>query len=499
MPEASVNRRSFLKLSLATTAALGVPSLSRASVPFRDLDATAMAQAVRSGEVDPKALVAASRAAIEAVNPTLNAVITKFYDHAMELAARVDRSRPLAGAPYLIKDLSEYEGFRTTFGARLFEANISGSTTPPVAAAVRSGLIPLGKTNTPEYGLLPTTEPLAYGATRNPWNLEYSAGGSSGGSGAAVAAGMVPLALSSDGGGSIRIPSCNCGVFGLKVSRGRNVGAESGPLAFSVRGAISRSVRDSAAHLLATQQTGSGATLPPVVHVTGPSKKRLRIGLVMKGVARSEPSAEVRDAILASAKLCQELDHELIEARFPDSVYDMGDAMMDVSSDRLAQLGQQLEKMLGRPLDERDLEPWTLQQIAYRKSVPDDRFQKAVAHLKHQAAETRAMFEQFDVLLMPVLATRAVKLGYLQSSAEISFDEMLQRNKGYVSYTTVFNISGNPAMSVPLFWTDDGLPIGSHFAAGMGREGTLLALAYELEQARPWKDRHPPASIWGAA
>ena len=157
-----------------------------------------------------------------------------------------------------------------------------------------------------------------------------------------------------------------------------------------------------------------------------------------------------------------------------------------------------MAQALGRPVDEREYEPWTLQIIDYARSIDDATRKASIAWLERQTRDTHALFDRFDVLLMPVLATRAVELGYLSPKAEFGFDEMLRRNQGYVAYTTIFNISGDPAMSVPLAWTDDGIPIGSHFAAGTGHEATLLALAYELEAARPWKDRHPPTSIWNA-
>jgi len=495
-----LDRRRFLALAATTGAALAVPMPFRAhaesTFAFRELDAADMSRLVRAGEVHPHDLVAAARDAIERLDPKINAVVTKFYDHAFELAEKSDAAQPFAGVPYLIKDLSDYAGFRTTFGSRMSAENVSTTTGPVAAAAVASGLIPLGKSSTPEYGQLPTTEPLVHGPTRNPWNLAYSAGGSSGGSSAAVASGMVPIALSSDGGGSIRIPACNCGVFGLKVSRGRNVGAGAGSTSFSVRGANSRSVRDSALHLHVTQQTGANAHLPPTPLVTGPAQRRLTIGLVFDGVGGVAPSDEVREGVVSAARLCEGLGHTVVETRFPDSVHGMGNRLMDATSRRILGIAKRAEASLGRPVDEREFEPWSLQIIEHARGITDERHAESVAYLEGMARDTRAMFEDFDVLLSPVLATRAVKIGYLSPAGDISFDEMLGRNQGYLCYTTVFNVSGDPAMSVPLHWADDGMPIGIHFAAGVGQEATLLSLAYELEAARPWKDRHPPTSVW---
>ncbi len=500
MTEPRIDRRRFIRGTLAAGVALGAPLPLRAwgdeAFSYGDLDATAMARAVRAGDITPTALVESARDAIEQLNPRLNAIVTTFYEHAFELAAESDRQGPFAGVPYVIKDLSEYAGFRTTFGSRIGQNHISKKTHPVIEAALQTGLIPVGKSNTPEYGQLPTTEPLAYGATRNPWNLEYSAGGSSGVSGAAVASGMVPIASASDGGGSIRIPACHCGVFGLKVTRGRNVAADPSPMAFSVRGAISRSVRDSAAHAVAVQQTGGNAPWQPIDLVTGPAKRRLKIGLLFDGIGHQQPSDEVRAAILETAELCRSLGHTVSEATFPDSVHAMGIRMMDATSKRIAGIGQFAAQQLGRPADEREFEPWTLQMIEYSNNVAPELFEQSVAHLTQQGRDTQAMFERFDVVLMPILTTRPAKIGAFASTPDVSFEEMLRRNQAYVAYTTAFNVSGNPAMSVPLYWTQDDLPIGSHFAAGMGQEATLLGLAYELEEARPWKDRHPPISIW---
>ncbi|MEM9174901.1 MAG: amidase family protein [Myxococcota bacterium] len=500
----ALDRRRFLALTASLGAAavapgcLGTPASARgfSTSELRDLDGVAMAERVRAGDLAPRTLVAHARDAIEALDPALNAVVTKFYDHAFALAERVDRSRPFAGVPYLIKDLSEYAGFRTTFGSRMNANHVSTRTTPIVEAAVDAGLVPLGKTNTPESGQLPTTEPLAYGATRNPWNPAYSAGGSSGGSGAAVAAGMVPLASSSDGGGSIRIPACNCGVFGLKASRGRNIGSNAAPLWFSVKGVISRSVRDTARFLQSTERTDAAAPLPPVGFVAGPGTRRLKIGLIEAGVGRLAPTDEVRDAVLQAAALCRSLGHDVRETDFPESVHAMGDAMMNATAQQIAAMADGVEARLGRAVDEREFEPWTLQILAHARKIDAPTRAASIAHLERLTRDTHALFDRFDLLLMPVLATRAVKIGHLSPKAEFGFEEMLRRNQNYVAYTTVFNISGDPAMSVPLSWTEDGIPIGSQFAARTGDEATLLAMAYEIEQARPWRDRHPPTSIW---
>ena len=496
----NVSRRRFLESTLAAGAALALPGcalrLGGGGTRLVDLDAWESAERVRRGELTPTELVEAAIARIERTEPVVRAIVTPFPEHALELAATARRDAPFAGVPYLIKDLSDYAGFRTARGSRAFVQYVSPETSPYIEAAVRAGFLPLGKSATPEFGALPTTEPLAFESTRNPWNLEYSAGGSSGGAGAAVAAGMVPCAQASDGGGSIRIPASNCGLFGLKVTRGRNVGAMTGPLALPTNGCISWTVRDTAAHLAVTEQPAGAGPLAPVGLVAGPSGRARRIGLVLIGTNGQGPTPEVEAAVRDTAALCESLGHHVEEVTPPETATSQGDALMDYTSGGLAVLADRLAQGLGRAPDEREFEPWLLGQIAHRRALSPERIAASEAFLKRQAADVRAMFDTWDVLLMPVLGTRPAKLGWLRSSPDRSFRELLERSKRYVAYTTLFNVSGNPAMSVPLHWTDDGLPIGSQLAAAMGDERTLLELAYELEAARPWRPRKAPHSAW---
>ena len=496
------SRRTFLKSLLCTGVGLASYTKLSGCAPtknistYQGLDATKMARLVRDGDVKPSHFIEEACRIIHLLNPSLNAVNTPFFDHALEMARHIDRRKPFAGVPYLIKDLSDYKGFRTAYGSRSMLNNISQKNSTYVNAVTEQGFIPLGKTNTPEHGSLPSTEPLAFGPTLNPWNIKYSPGGSSGGAGVAVATGMVPMAHASDGGGSIRIPASNCGVFGLKVSRGRHIGSGLGDLSFSVRGAISRSVRDSVGHLYHTQRTDSRAPLPPINFIKRPMKRRLKIGLIINGIDNIVPSDEVLTALDETVSLCQTLGHKVSPTAFPASVIEMGNTMLITRAKSLLDHYGSVAQRLGRPVDEREFEPWTLQQMAYCQTISETQSANAVRHIKKMTADVLNMHQQFDLLLMPVLATRPVKLGYLRSSKRLGFQEMIDRNKSYVSYTTVFNIAGSPAMSVPLHWTHDGIPIGSQFAANIGQEAILLGLAYELEIAKPWKDKHPPISIW---
>ncbi|MDG2471955.1 MAG: amidase family protein [Pseudomonadales bacterium] len=500
----SFNRRAFIRSLLYTGAGLATHTALPGCTltgnirhhQYQNLDATDISHLVRQQEVKPEDFVQLASQAIARLNPALNAVNTPFFKHADEIAKSVDTNKPFAGVPYLIKDLSDYKGFRTAYGSRSMLNNISQKNSVYVNAVTEQGFIPLGKTNTPEHGSLPTTEPLAFGPTLNPWNLEYSPGGSSGGSAVAVATGMVPIAHASDGGGSIRIPASNCGVFGLKVSRGRHIGSGQGDLSFSVRGAISRSVRDSVGHLYHTQRTDTRAPLPPINFIKHPLKRRLKIGLIVNGVEKIIPSDEVLTALDETVSLCQTLGHKVSTTAFPPSVIEMGNTMLIARANTLLNYYDSVAQRIGRPVDEREFEPWTLQQMAYCQTITKTQSTNAVRHIKKMTTDVLNMHQQFDLLLMPVLATRPVKLGYLQSSKQIDFEEMIDRNKSYVSYTTVFNIAGSPAMSVPLHWTHDEIPIGSQFAANVGQEAMLLGLAYELETAKPWKDKHPPISIW---
>jgi amidase len=488
-----ISRRSFLKSTAATALAAGAygaglrPAL--AAPDLARMDALAQAELVRNGELTALDLVNAAIERIGQVNGQVNAVVTEFYDRAREEARGDLPQGPFTGVPNLVKDLDNLKGTRATSGSRLFADNISQETDPLIAANEKAGFVMVGKSNTPEFGLLGTTESLFLKPCHNPWNLEHSTGGSSGGAAAAVASGMVPLAHATDGGGSIRIPASCCGVFGLKPSRGRIfTGNRNLPGDIGVQHCVSRSVRDSAALFALTEMQGEGARLAPIGRVEGPGKKRLKIAFSTMNYYGREPDADVKAAIEETAKLCAGLGHEIVPVTNPVEGEPFMEAFLTVWASGPSALVK-LAKENG--LDPNEvLEPWTVGLAAQYDAKPGDAMEKALAHFAKATAETNAFMEGYDVWLTPVLSSAPPKLG--QQGPTVPFDTLYERVVSYVSYTPLHNAAGTPAMSVPLSWNAEGLPIGSQFAAPLGGEKVLFGLAYELEQARPWADKYAP-------
>ncbi len=498
-----MDRRRFLKTALAAAAwaalpgggltgcADPVPRRPRASAhddPLARLDGIAQAELVARGELSAAELIQAALRRSTAQGPRLNAIVTASFDRALARASGAPPSGPFAGVPYLLKDLMDWEGVRCTRGSRLFAHQISRRSSPLVLRSEQAGLIVLGKTNTSEFGLLPSTESLALGACRNPWNEAHSAGGSSGGAAAAVAAGSVALAQGGDGGGSIRIPASCCGVFGLKPSRGRIEGDGEGS-EISVNHCLSRSVRDSALLLSLTERNDAAAPHVPVGNVREPSAQRLRIALSTRNFFGEEPDPEVKAATEAAAQLCVELGHELVEAAPQLSGAEFADHFLTLWAHGPAQLVEELEADLGTRGDVALLEPWTLGLAHEFQRKPLGSLPAALAYFGEVERSLDAFFAGVDVWLTPVLAGLPPLLGEL--APEVPFETLRERCVRYVSYTPVHNVAGTPAMSVPLAWSASGLPIGTQFAARRGGEATLLTLAYELEAARPWRDRWP--------
>ena len=452
-----------------------------------DLDAIAQAELVARGELTARDLLDAYERRLRATNPLIRAVITSDIESARTRAAR---GGPLAGVPFLIKDVMAYPGMSSSFGARVFATNVAAEGSPFTQRLDEAGLVTVGKTASSEFGLLGSTETLLEGATHNPWNLAYSAAGSSGGAAAAVAAGIVPLAHASDGGGSIRVPASVCGVFGLKPSRGRTVPATTMRSDFSDLVSdlcVSRSVRDTALFLSLVE----GGELPRVGFIRGPSKRRLRIAAFTTTLLGGEPTPAVRAAFDDALDLCRALGHEVMPIDAP--VVD-GKALslgfFTIAGAALAGLKDMMSGLLQRPLGAGDLEPFTRSLIErFKTSGNLDAARDTFRRASLSYGETLA---SVDVVLTPTLATLPWHLGHL--SPVLDYDTLIARTEEAVCYTPIHNAIGAPAMSVPLYMSPEGLPIGSHFAAPVGREDILLGLAYELEQARPWRDRVPPFS-----
>lgn len=500
-----ITRRALLARSIAAAAATAlVPTglihgASRAHAAGRtaggdlwQLDATAQAGLVRSGEVSALELVDASIARIEAIDGPINAVSTRLFERARDAARGRLPEGPFRGVPFLIKDLNDLAGAPTSSGSRLFADQIATADSGYVARTLTTGLVPVGKSNTPEFGLLGTTESLQLGVCRNPWDTDHTPGGSSGGAGAAVAAGLVPFAHATDGGGSIRIPASCCGLFGLKPSRGRLAPSEAeGPIDIGVQHCVSRSVRDSAALFAGAEYRGSDAALPPVGHVTSPGQRRLRIAFATRSYTGAAPHPEVEVAAQRAAALCAELGHEVEEAAPVVDGAAFIDAFMTVWSSWPAAV---IEIAKGRGLDPADvLEPWTLSLAELFASKPEGALADAALHFERMGRVYDAFFDRYDLILTPTLSAPPVAIGH--QAPTVPFDVLYDRVLDWVAYTPIHNAAGTAAMSVPLAWSAAGLPIGMQFAARRGAERTLFELAYELEAAAPWADRWPQLAL----
>ena len=464
---------------------------------FAFLDAIAQAELVRQKEVKPIELVEAAIARIEKLNPALNAVITPMYELARTAAAEKLPAGPFAGVPFLLKDLlASFAGVRMTLGSKVLQSFVPDHDSELVARHKRAGLIILGKTNTPEFGILPTTEPLLFGACHNPWNTDHTTGGSSGGSAAAVAAGMVPMAHANDGGGSIRIPASCCGLFGLKPTRARNpLGPDFGDLMSGLvaEHALTRSVRDSAALLDATAGPDMGdpywAPPPqrPYLQEVGADPGRLRIAFTTNAGADVAVHADCVQAVEDAAKLCTELGHEVEEKTLPLNAEILFNAFSVLWSAGTAST----LKILGATQEQVEPLSWALKEMSEQYSAAD--YILAVQTLQSASREVARFFQDTDVLLTPTLAEPPLPLGAFASPP----DNPLQgfyRSAMFACFTPVCNMTGQPGMSVPLFWNADNLPVGSHFIGRFGDEATLFRLAAQLEEARPWGNRRPAIS-----
>lgn len=461
---------------------------------FVKLDATALADLVRRKEVTPIELTEAAIARIEAFDLTLNAVPIKLDEKARTTAKGPLPEGPFTGVPFLIKDLRDYAGTRSTSGSRFFANNIAVNSSPPVQACEKTGLVIIGKTNTPEFGLLGTTEPLLHGATHNPWFLTCSPGGSSGGAAAAVAAGLVPMAHATDGGGSIRIPASCCGVFGMKPTRGRmpSTGSAAGDF-LSIDLCVSRSVRDSARLFEATEV--SMPAFERVGYVGGPDKDRLMMAFSTLNIYGNEADAEVKAAIEASAKLCADLGHEVVEDRPQFDGAEFVEHFMTLWS---SSAGSVLDMVKKTGIDPQSvLEPWTLGLAAEFGRKPQGSVEAALSYFGQLEQIFAKFYADYDVYLTPVLRYQPIVIG--EQAPTVDYTDLRNRVLDYVSYTPVHNAAGTPAMSVPLAWSSYDLPIGSQFSAGQGREKSLFALAYELEAAKPWADKFPAVSAFNGS
>jgi amidase/6-aminohexanoate-cyclic-dimer hydrolase len=495
-----IDRREMIKTSAAAGAGLVLANLSGLAAEIGNYDALGLAELVAKKKVTPRELLAAVRQRVEAVNPKLNAFNHLFFDIAEAQIRSGLGSGPLRGVPFALKDLGpSLKGTITSVGSRVWKDAVADFDSTLVTRYKKAGLVIFGKTNTPELGLTTTTESVLYGNTRNPWNLDRTSGGSSGGAAAAVASRIIPAAHASDGGGSIRIPASCCGLFGMKPTRDR---VPMGPTqfqgwnGFSVNHVVTVSVRDSAALLDATTgaELGSPFFSPPpektFLAETRTAPGKLRIALAIETPAGTPLDPECRKAALEAAKLCESLGHMVDETKLPIDYAAMREAFLNVINVSVARTLAEGAKVLGREVTEKDVEPvtWSMNQSGKRTDVIA--YSRAIV-ATHQVGLAMARFqEKYDVILSPTLAKPPVALGKLSLSPS-SMASFAKEITEFGPYTALYNVTGQPSMSVPLHWTPDGLPVGVMFSGRFGDEATLFRLAAQLEKAKPWASRVP--------
>lgn len=483
----------------------------------RWLDAVEQADLVRRREVSAVELLEAAVTRIEAIDPVLNAVVIRWFDEAERTAAALDAATdeatsaatadgtrpPLAGVPLLLKDLwTSYAGQPLTNGNRALKAAlpVSAQDTTLVARLRAAGLVIAGRTNSPELGNLPTTEPEAWGPTRNPWALDRTPGGSSGGAAAAVAAGLVSLAQASDGGGSIRIPASCCGLVGLKPSQGRiTLGPGRDESNLGVELAVSRSVRDTAVLLDAVHGPGVGdviiapAPTGPYADEVQAEPKRLRIGLLDHHPHGEHLHQDCVAAVRAAAHLLESLGHD-VEESYPAALADprTGRRFAVLWATNASVGVTQIGRQLGRPVTPDDVEglTWAMAELARTMSASDHARALAAA-VRHRRAVQQWWADGFDLLLTPTVGEPPPRLGRFVDDPTDPL-QPLERSGLLAAFTGAFNVSGQPAISLPLHWTVEGLPVGIQLVAAYGREDLLLRVAGQLERAQPWAHRRPP-------
>jgi amidase len=467
------------------------------------LPAREQARLVREGEVTARELVEASLDAIEQLNPEINAFVQTTAEQALAAADAVEPGdpRPFAGVPIAIKDLVALTaGVRTTFGMKAMGDWIPSVDSHTYRRLRDAGAIMVGKTNTPEMGILPVTEPDRFGPTRNPWDTSRTCGGSSGGSAAAVASGMTGIGYANDGGGSIRIPASCCGLYGLKPSRGRiSVGPEWTELVagFAVEGVVTRTVADTAAALdvMSGPEAGDPYWAPPpsapFADAPGRDPGPLRIVYATEAPNGAPVHEHCVAATLEAVELLESLGHHVEERGYD---WD-GDAYvenfvrvwMGVTGDEI----RDYERLLGHPIDRELLEPLTREMLALADTVSATDYLDSLGWLRRLSRQVVALWDDIDVMLMPTLAQPPIPIGALAPGPDEPALQMLLNSAGWVPFTPVWNVTGQPAASVPLVQSPDGLPIGIQLIGPPAGEELLLSLSAQLEAARPWADRRP--------
>ena len=467
------------------------------------MDAIDQAALIAKGDVSPLELLDAAIERMERIDKVVNALTIRWFDHARDVARGNDLpDGPFRGVPFLLKDLyAAYAGQTLSNGnvAMKNAALVADADTTLVGRYRATGLVIAGRTNSPELGSVPTTEPIAWGATHNPWDTTRTPGGSSGGSAAAVASGMVPFAHASDGGGSIRIPASCCGLVGLKPSQGRiTLGPLRDESGLGVEHCVTRSVRDTAALLDATRGPGVGDTViapapaRPYVDELAADPGRLRIGILDHHPQGGHCDAECTDAAQSVGRLLESLGHH-VEPAWPSALEDTTFAAKfgAIWSTNMGVALSRFEEAIGRPLSDDEFEPMNRIQAEFAKGFTSIDYALALNAVANFRRAVQGWWNDgWDLLLTPTLAELPLKLGTIANNVEHPMDAMVRSGR-FVPFTPPYNTSGQPAISLPLEWTDEGLPVGVQLVAAYGREDVLVRVASQLEQARPWAHRTP--------
>lgn len=460
------------------------------------LDGLGLAELIKKGHLTAEEAVSDAIKRVEKVNPQLNAVTDKLYDEAIDASRTVKPgSGPFAGVPTLIKDLfMPVKGAKMTNGSLLCKDAVAPIDSEVVARTKAAGMVIVGTTTSPEFGSSYVTESRLFGATRNPWALDRTPGGSSGGSAALVAARVVPLALGNDGGGSVRVPSSACGLFGLKPTRGR---VPSGPMIGEGWGGmgtnqfITISVRDSAAALdaIAGMEVGAPYAAPgqtdSFLAASAKRPKGLRIGLVR----RMDPWDTHEDCIAAvekTARLCEDLGHHVEDATLPVEALEFYDNIFNIIAPQTRSLLTMMGKMAGHPMNEAELEARHRIMLREKGDINASVYAASIDWMHAFGRRMAHLLLQYDLILTPTLAKPPLEIGACDLDDSNTMRDVINVFHSFCPFTALFNASGQPAMSVPLHWSPSGLPIGSHFAAGFGNEELLFSLAGQLEEASPW-------------
>jgi Asp-tRNA(Asn)/Glu-tRNA(Gln) amidotransferase A subunit family amidase len=463
-------------------------------------DAVGLAALIAKGEITASEALEAAMARAEAVNDKINAITFSMAEAARAAAREIPPGppqAPLGGVPFLLKDLSaQAAGTPTSAGSRLFQDVEYAADNAIVAAYRRAGLVIFGKTNTPEFGLEPVTEPELFGPSRNPWDLAHTPGGSSGGSAAAVAAGVVPAAHASDGGGSIRIPASCCGLFGMKPSRGRVslAPANEGWGGFSIQHAVTRSVRDSAVLLdaISTPQPGDPYWAPPhsrpFAEEVGAPPGKLKIGFSVESIAGSRLDPPCADAVRAAARLCEDLGHCVEEVALGWDYAPVQEAGGLIITANITTLLDNEARRRGRPIQAGEVEDLTLGMYQRGQNISAADYIRAIQTAHAFGRLAARAFQGFDLLLTSTLGAPPPPIGYLRDGEPSGY---MRRLLSFMPNTQPFNVSGQPAMTVPLSQSAEGLPIGVQFVGQPAGEALLFRLAGQLEEAAPWAARRP--------